>query len=57
MKKADKIKLMLSNINKYIVKNEIKQSDWDSFEVTMAFTILEDLRCDLEYKRGKVGTK
>ena len=48
MKKADKIKLMLSNINKYIVKNEIKQSDWDSFEVTMAFTILEDLRCDLE---------
>ena len=54
MSEKDKIKLFLNNINKHILKNEISEAAWNSFEVKFAFNKLLGLGLKLEYKRGKI---
>ena len=51
------INQFLNNINKHIKNCEILESDWESFEVKMAFHKLSELGVELEFKEGEICVK
>ena len=57
MNKQEQVKLFLNNINKHILKKQISERAWTSFEVRFALKKLADLGIELDFKRGKFKEK